>query len=112
VFSACGSLAFVSQASATETPTRRAVRPTFTPRPKATDTVEAQPTDEPTETGVPEEQPTDVPTKAVATKAPTKRPVAAPPTKPPAPTPVPAPQFLVNITKPTDKYICNQDGIF
>lgn len=111
IFSACDSIPFVSQANATDTPTRRAPRPTFTPKPQPTATEQVTPTDEPTATDEAAAV-TDEPTKAPVTKAPTRRPVTAAPTKPPAPTAVPPPQFQVNITKPTDKYICSQDGIF
>jgi len=105
-FSACGGIPFVAQNSATETPTRRAARPTFTPKAKASPTEEIEPTEEPTETEEP--QPTDEPTAIPATVKPTKQAAAPKPTKPPAPTEPPKPKFSINITS---QFICSQDGI-
>jgi hypothetical protein len=108
-FSACGSIPLVSQNVATETPTRRAARPTFTPKARVTPTEEVEPTQEPTESDAvePTEQvePTDVP----ATEPPTRRPVTPRPTTPPQPTAPPAPQFAIAAT---DKFLCPQEGIF
>lgn len=109
-FSACSSTPFVAQNISTETPTRRAVRPTFTPKPRATATEEIPPTEEPTETEqvIPTlEQPTEIP----ATAAPTKKPAVQKPqpTKPPQPTEPPKPRFSMNVTS---QFLCPQDNIY
>ncbi len=110
-FSACSSVPFISQAGATETPTRRVLRPTFTPKPRATATEEIAPTDEPTETDEP--APTDEPqaTPIPVTKAPTKAPVVQKPkpTTPPEPTSPPAPKFLIKFG---GNYLCEQQGVY
>ena len=108
-FSACGSVPFVSQNNPTETPTRRAVRPTFTPKPRATATEEVEPTEEPEPTDEP--APTEEPSPIPVTKAPTKKPAVQQPkpTTPPQPTVPPAPKFLVKFTS---NYLCEQQGIY
>ncbi len=111
-FTACSGVPFVAQNEPTATATRR-IRPTFTPKPRPTETEEILPTEEPTEEIEPteepqptEEQPTAAP-KPV-TKAP-KPPAPAQPTQPPAPTEVPKPQFSVNVTS---QYLCEQQGVY
>jgi hypothetical protein len=111
LLSACGGVPFIAQNTGTETPTRRAVRPTFTPKPRATATEEVEPTEEPEPTDEPEPtnepEPTDVP----PTKAPTKRPAAQQPkpTNPPQPPAPPAPQFLIKLQA---NYLCAQEGVY
>lgn len=108
-FAACDSIPFVAQNNPTETPTRRAPRPTFTPKAKATATQEVQPTAQPTETDMPAE-PTQEPTAVPATVPPTKRPPAPPKaTTPPQPTVPPAPKFSIKFQ---GNYLCDQEGVY
>lgn len=106
VSAACGSIPFVAQNEPTATATRR-VRPTFTPKPSPTQTVEVTPTDIPTETV----QATET---TAATSTP--KPVTSAPRNPPAPRPQattppqpPKPQFSINATS---TYLCEQQGIY
>lgn len=110
-FSACSPDSFVAQNATTETPTRRAPRPTFTPKPRATATPEeVEPTEEPTETNEPEQvEPTEEPTAEPPTQAPTKKPAPAKPTTPPQPTAPPPPQFAIKFNS---SYLCEQQGIY
>lgn len=105
-FAACNSVPFIAQNSATETPTRRAARPTFTPKAIASPTVELEPTEPPTETDEP--QATDEPTAVPVTAKPTKKPVTPKPTTPPQPTVPPKPKFSIAVTS---QFLCEQDGI-
>lgn len=110
ILAACGSVPFVAQNEPTATATRRAARPTFTPKPRATATAEIIPTEEPEATAEPEateEAPTQEP--APVTKAPTKKPAPPKATNPPAPTEIPKPQFAINITS---QFLCEQEGIY
>lgn len=110
-FSACSSIPFVAQNNPTETPTRRAARPTFTPKVRVTPTEEIEPTAEPEPTQEPE--PTDEPappTDVPVTQAPTKKPAAPPKaTKPPEPTVPPKPTFLIKFGS---NYLCEQQGVY
>lgn len=87
------SIPFISQAQPTETKrATREPRPTFTPRPKVTDTEVPAPTDEPTD--VP---PTVAPTDIPPTAKPVVRVTAKPkPTTPPQPVSTPVPQATKN----------------
>lgn len=111
---ACGSIPFISDNQATETPTRRAPRPTFTPKARATPTEEVQPTEEALPTDEPQATAEIAKTAEPATEtpAPTKRPVKSQPkaTQPPAPPPPPpAPAFAIKVTS---NYLCKQDGVY
>jgi len=115
-FSACGALPFSGQPEPTAT--RRAPRPTFTPKAQ----VQASPTDEPapTEEILPTEEaeptdepasPTDVPIPATEAPpaAPTRVPAPPQPTQPPAPQPTAPPAFLIKFG---GNYLCDQQGIY
>lgn len=112
-FSACGALPFSGQPEPTAT--RRAPRPTFTPKAQATPTEEVEPTQEiiPTDEPEPTDEPlppTDVPVTEAPQVQPTRPPAPPPqPTQPPEPPPPAAPAFTIVAT---DKFLCEQEGIF
>ena len=107
----CGSIPFVAQNEPTATPTVKRIRPTFTPKPSRTPTVEVTPTEAQVEaTETPDNSdaiPADTPIPATKTPA---KPAAPPPPKATAPPPPPpAPKFAVTAS---GQFFCQQDGVF